>query len=127
MRVRYETPCAWTEQSEYAWALKTGMLLGAGLATRLGFSLWFVVLLGSFHVSAWHVVGLALALYGVVRGSSAIAISALYARRGAATVGAWLVGARPAATRASALSTVAFGTVSGSPLVIVLVGGPMSS
>lgn len=68
-----ETPRWWVEQGAAVWALRTGLALGCGATTRVGFWVWFTVpvvpllcgdpLLGTITYGA----------YGLVRGAAVFA------------------------------------------------------
>jgi hypothetical protein len=42
-----ETPKRWVEEGPRRWAIKNGIALGCGAASRLGYWLWYVVPLGA--------------------------------------------------------------------------------
>lgn len=89
-----ETPRRWVDQGALRWAVKTGMALGVGGTTRIGFWLWFVVPLGAFLVGD---VAAAVAIYGtyaVVRGLGPVGVilagKIASERRPSADAGWWL-------------------------------------
>jgi hypothetical protein len=67
-----ETPFNWVDGSPYAWAWKTGAMLGAGLATRVAFWSFYLVPLVAL-VSGSPIVGATVwAAYSTTRGALAI-------------------------------------------------------
>jgi hypothetical protein len=69
-----ETPRRWVDRGAVRWAVKTGMALGVGGTTRIGFWLWFVVPLGVFLVGDVAAAGAIYGTYAVVRGLGPIAV-----------------------------------------------------
>ncbi len=101
-----ETSRAWTRNST-GWALKQGLTLGSGIATRLGFALWYA-LPALVLLSRSIVIGSALwASYGFVRTGAAV----LLRRTGGnmRTGAVWLAKRLAPARRATSLVLVALG------------------
>ena len=74
------------------WSLANGALLGAAVASRIGFCLWYVVLLAILILGSWRLSGLVHGAYGL-------------ARMGAIVVMAWEI----RSTRAKAACSAALG------------------
>lgn len=64
-----ETPQRWVHLGPIRWALRNGAALGFGAGTRLGFSLWYVVPLGSLLFGD---VALGAAIYGAYGATRAV-------------------------------------------------------
>ena len=62
-----ETPRSWVDWLPESWAAGTGFLLGSGVATRIGFAVWYVIpcsILLSGSIATGVLAG---GLYGLVR------------------------------------------------------------
>ena len=75
-----ETPQSWLYLGPRRWALRNGAALGLGLASRVGFSLWYVVPLTSFLLGSAFLGAIAFGLYAAARSGTIIGLAALVSR-----------------------------------------------
>jgi hypothetical protein len=94
-----ETPKSWTRLGPVPWAWLNGLTLGCGLASRIGFPLWYAIPFGAFLAAEPLPAAAIFALYGFVRTSSAGALIAAAHRVGDfGSVADWVLGQRARAT-----------------------------
>lgn len=112
-----ETPRAWSDNRRITWALKSGALLGLGFSTRIGFGLWYAMVLTILVTRSIGAGMFGFGLYGLARGFATFAIASRIRRVGDfKTVGDAILGFRPLAKRLAGVVTLASAATS---LVVV--------
>jgi hypothetical protein len=66
-----ETPQLWVNKGPLPWAMQNGLALGFGATSRIGFSLWYVVPMGTLLLGSPTLGAAAYGAYGLVRGLAA--------------------------------------------------------
>lgn len=111
-----ETPRVWVARGAVPWAIRTGMALGFGATTRVGFWVWFTIPLVPFLMGDPVVGMVTYGTYGFVR-ASAVFVWVWSSRFRDALQGAssadWLIAHRAVIRRAAAaqLSVLALGAL----------------
>lgn len=102
-----ETPQRWMDAGALKWAARNGIALGAGLGSRIGFAIWYVIPLAAM-LSGEALYGAAIyGTYGFARGLGAPLILLAAARRGVQPTADWLLSTRPLARHLSGLVLLA--------------------
>jgi hypothetical protein len=68
LEIDCETPRHWLHKGPLAWAIRNGLTLGFGAASRIGFLLWYVVPLGALLSGSLTLGAVIYGTYGLVRG-----------------------------------------------------------
>lgn len=63
-----ETPRRWVSQGSVAWASKNGLTLGSGMASRVGFWMWYAVPAGALLFASPRLGAVLYGTYGLTRG-----------------------------------------------------------
>ncbi len=85
-----ETPQRWVHKGPLAWAVQNGLVLGFGATSRIGFSLWYAVPVGTLVLGSPTLGAAAYGAYGLVRGLAAPVIL-LVIIRSKRDVSGWLI------------------------------------
>ncbi len=98
-----------------SWSVRTGVVLGCGASTRIGFWSWYTVPLAALLLGSTATGAVVYGTYGFIRGLGAgffiVATWVGRARMGlnADSVAVWALGRRPAAQKLAGAHLVAFG------------------
>lgn len=104
-----ETPQRWVHAGPLRWALRNGLALGCGAATRLGFWLWYAIPAGALLAGRLDLGAAIYGTYGAARGVAVWGIILVLARRADNDITGWLVGHRGTARIVAAAQLVFLG------------------
>lgn len=123
-----ETPRTWDDGSLLSWAVKTGIAVGTGLYTRIGFTLWYIIP-GAALLSGRAGFGAELmGVYGATRGFATMLFNRQLCTVGWPTLRArWLVVRSPARRVSGACTLVVAAITIGLNLSPLFTGDVSSS
>lgn len=101
-----ETPLEWTSKSGAEWALKNGFALGAGVGTRIGFSVWYIMPITALALGTFFGSVAIFAVYGFCRTAFVTVLYALSLRTSASEIADLLLRHLRSARRIAGASAV---------------------